>query len=58
VSELDQNLAPIVRRPQTADESPIDQPIDQLYRAVMLQLHALGEHANRWLQPFGQAAGR
>jgi hypothetical protein len=54
MGELDQDLAAIIGGTQAAEISPVHQPIDQLDRAVVLQLHAFGQNADRRFEAVGQ----
>jgi hypothetical protein len=47
--ELDQNLAPIIGCAQTAKQTSVDEAVDELDGAVMLQLHSFGQHTDGWL---------
>lgn len=54
--QLDQNLPAIIGAAQAAQKTPLDQTIDQLDRAMMLQLHAFGQHTDGGLQADRKAA--
>ena len=45
-SEREQDLAAIVASPRAMDKSPSFQPVHQLHRAVVADLHAVGQFAN------------
>ena len=54
--EFDEHLAPVIGGAQSAEKSPIDQSIDQFDGAVVLELHALGKHADGRTKLVGEAA--
>jgi hypothetical protein len=56
VSQLDQDLPPVIGRPQAAKKPSIDQSIDKLNGAVMLQLHPFGQRPDSRFQTIGQTA--
>jgi hypothetical protein len=51
-------MAPVIDGSQPAHKPRFNKPVDQLDRAVVLQLHPFGQHPNGRFQPFGQTAKR
>jgi hypothetical protein len=55
-SQLDQDLPFVVGSPQPEQETPFDESIDELHRAVVLELHPFGQHADSWFDPLRKAS--
>jgi hypothetical protein len=49
-------LSLVVRRPQSKQKASLDEPIDQLDSAVVLELHSFRQHADGRSNAFGQTS--
>ena len=58
MGELDEDLPAIIGCPQAGKKASVDQPIDQLNGAVMLELHAFRQNPNSRLEPAGETSYR
>jgi len=58
MGELDEDLPAIIGCPQTGKEAPVDQPIDQLNGAVMLELHSFCQDTNGRLEAARETSHR
>ncbi len=58
MGDLYQDMAPVIGSSQSAYEALLNESIDELDGAVVLQLHSFGQCANGRLDPVRQAANR
>jgi len=56
--QLDEYLAPVVGAAQAAEQTALDQAIDQFHRAVMLELHPFGQNSDGRFKVLRQTSNR
>jgi len=56
--ELDEDLSSVIGGAQAGKKTSVDQPIDQLNSAVMLQLHSLRQNTDGRLKAVGEPSHR
>lgn len=52
--KLNQHLSFVSGSPESNEKTPLHEPIDEAYGAVVLQLHSLRQYTDRWSEAFGQ----
>lgn len=54
--QLDQYATPVIRGAKSTEKTSLDETVDQLDRAVVLELHPLRENSDGRFEVFGQAS--